>query len=42
LWSYGGLKLEDVEKIDILRSFGKMTPYGKVFKILFRRNSSRH
>jgi len=39
--SYGGLKSEDVEKIDFFAFFGKTTPYGEIFKILFRKYS-RH
>ena len=30
------------QKVPIFAFFGKMTPYGKIFQILFRQNLSRH
>ena len=36
-WSRKTLK-----KIQVLRFFGKKTPYGKIFKILSQKDSSRH
>ena len=41
--SYGWLKWQDVNNFwEILAFFGKTTPYGKMFKILFQMLSSRH
>jgi len=41
LRSYGGVKSQDIENFfDFFAFFGKTTPCGKIFKILFRRFSS--
>jgi len=39
MWSYGGMKSQDVKKSIFACFFGKTTAYWKIFKILFRKDS---